>query len=511
MPSSTATRRSGTSSAGRSDAWRTDVRLGDGDRIRAGGRDLRVVARPGHSTTDTLFVDDRDSLAFVGDHLLASISSNTEIYPAAEPDGTRPRARVEYLDSLRRTAAMPLDRLLSGHGDPITAHAALVDERFGQHERRCERILKVLEGGPATAYAITRQLWSQRTVAEQPLLVVWEVLGHLDLLLDAGAVTEQVTDDGSRHGLAAFALAAAPPAPRPTVRASASATLATTNPQEAAAMHEPADTLTDVADDVRNLFDLSGRVAVVTGGTRGLGLAMARGFAHAGAEVVVVSRKQEACEEVVAALRAEGAKAAACACHVGHWDRLDGLVEDVYRDFGRVDVLVNNAGLSPLYGELTEVTEELFDKVIGVNLKGPFRLAALVGERMIAAGGGSIINVSSHGRGAAHEGHRALCRREGRRERDDRRPGARVGAERARQRDHAGPLPDLDRRVHGTWTCSRELARTFPLRRAGEAQEIVGAALYLASDASSYTTGTILTVDGGAQWSMAGTGDSGPT
>ena len=139
-------------------------------------------------------------------------------------------------------------------------------------------------------------------------------------------------------------------------------------------------------------------MAVVTGGTRGLGLAMARGFAQAGAEVVVVSRKPEACEEVVAALRAEGAKAAACACHVGHWDRLDGLVEDVYRDFGRVDVLVNNAGLSPLYGELTDVTEELFDKVIAVNLKGPFRLAALVGERMVAAGGGSIINVSSRAR-----------------------------------------------------------------------------------------------------------------
>jgi hypothetical protein len=99
---------------------------------------------------------------------------------------------------------------LSGHGEAITAHAALVEERFGQHERRCERILTVLEGGPATAYAVTRQLWSQRTVAEQPLLVVWEVLGHLDLLLDAGAVTEQATDDGSRHGLASFALAAAP-------------------------------------------------------------------------------------------------------------------------------------------------------------------------------------------------------------------------------------------------------------------------------------------------------------
>ena len=115
-----------------SDAWDTDIRLSDGERISAGGRQLRVVARPGHSTTDTIFVDDRAGLAFVGDHLLASISSNTEIYPAAEPDGTRPRARIEYLDSLRRTASMPLDRLLTGHGDPITAHAALVEERFGR-------------------------------------------------------------------------------------------------------------------------------------------------------------------------------------------------------------------------------------------------------------------------------------------------------------------------------------------------------------------------------------------
>jgi NAD(P)-dependent dehydrogenase (short-subunit alcohol dehydrogenase family) len=275
-------------------------------------------------------------------------------------------------------------------------------------------------------------------------------------------------------------------------------------------MHEPADKLTDVADDMRNRFDLSGRVAVVTGGTRGLGLAMAHGFARAGAEVVVVSRKPEACEEVAAALRAEGAKAAACACHVGHWDRLDGLVEDVYRDFGRVDVLVNNAGVSPQYGKLSEVTEELFDKVVSVNLKGPFRLAALVGERMVEAGGGSIINVSSTGAvrptrdivpyAAAKAGVNAmtvgLAHALG--------PSVRVNA--------IMPGPFLTS-IASAWDMElfTQLARTFPLRRAGEAEEIVGAALYLASDASSYTTGTILTVDGGAQWSMAGTGDGNPT
>jgi NAD(P)-dependent dehydrogenase (short-subunit alcohol dehydrogenase family) len=226
-------------------------------------------------------------------------------------------------------------------------------------------------------------------------------------------------------------------------------------------------------------FDLSGRVAVVTGGTRGLGLAMARGFAQVGAEVVVVSRKPDACDEVAAALRAEGGKAAASACHVGHWDEIETLVDDVYRDFGRVDVLVNNAGVSPMYDKLSDVTEELFDKVIAVNLKGPFRLAALVGERMIAGEGGSIINVSSTGA----------------------------------VRPTSDIVPYFLTTISQAWDMDifNERARTFPARRAGDADEIVGAALYLASDASSYTTGTILTVDGGAQWSMAGTGAGNPT
>src|ERR671938_322027 len=96
------------------------------------------------------------------------------------------------------------------------------------------------------------------------------------------------------------------------------------------------------AEAAPGLFDLSGRVALITGGTRGLGLAMAKGFAQAGAEIVVVSRKEDACKQVADALRAEGAKAAACACHVGHWEELDALVEGVYRDLGRGDVLVNN-------------------------------------------------------------------------------------------------------------------------------------------------------------------------
>jgi NAD(P)-dependent dehydrogenase (short-subunit alcohol dehydrogenase family) len=257
------------------------------------------------------------------------------------------------------------------------------------------------------------------------------------------------------------------------------------------------------------LFDLTGRVAVVTGGTRGLGLAMVRAFASAGADVVVVSRKPEACNEVVAALRSEGLKAAACACHVGHWDELEPLVDRVYGDFGRIDVLVNNAGISPVYGKLSEVSEDLFDKVLGVNLKGPFRLAALVGERMVAAGSGSIINVSSTGAirptrdivpyAAAKAGVNALT----------------IGLAHA-----FGPSVRVNAVMPGPFmtTIARawdmdvfaERARTFPMRRAGQSEEIVGAALYLASDASTYTTGSIMAVDGGAQWSMAGTGEGAP-
>jgi NAD(P)-dependent dehydrogenase (short-subunit alcohol dehydrogenase family) len=259
----------------------------------------------------------------------------------------------------------------------------------------------------------------------------------------------------------------------------------------------------------RDLFDLTGRIAVVTGGTRGLGLAMVRAFASAGAEVIVVSRKPEACDEVVASLRSAGLKAAGCACHVGHWDELEPLVERVYGDFGRIDVLVNNAGISPMYGKLSDVTEDLFDKVIGVNLKGPFRLAALVGERMVEAGRGSIINVSSTGAArptrdivpyaAAKAGVNAMT----------------VGlahAFGANVRVNAVmPGPFLTT-ISKAWDMEvfAERARTFPMRRAGQAEEIAGAALYLASDASTYTTGTILTVDGGSQWSMAGTGEGAP-
>jgi NAD(P)-dependent dehydrogenase (short-subunit alcohol dehydrogenase family) len=146
------------------------------------------------------------------------------------------------------------------------------------------------------------------------------------------------------------------------------------------------------------LFDLSGQVVLITGGSRGLGREMAFGVARCGADVVIASRKMENCVATAEQIERETGRAAMpYQVHVGRWDQLDGLVDATYQRFGKIDTLINNAGMSPVYDKLTDVTEKLFDAVVNLNLKGPFRLSALVGERMVAAGHGSIINVSTAG------------------------------------------------------------------------------------------------------------------
>jgi NAD(P)-dependent dehydrogenase (short-subunit alcohol dehydrogenase family) len=247
-------------------------------------------------------------------------------------------------------------------------------------------------------------------------------------------------------------------------------------------------------------FDLTGRVAVVTGGSRGLGREMCRAFAQQGATVVVASRKEDAC---VALAEELGGDSFGIGCHVGRWEDCDRLVDVTYERLGRVDVLVNNAGMSPLYESLPAVTEELFDKVLAVNLRGPFRLASLVGPRMAAGAGGSIINVSSVAAvqptpgelpyAAAKAGLNAmtvgLSRAFG--------PTVRVNA------IMPGPfLTDISQ----AWDLEafeRAAERTIPLRRGGRPDEVVGAALYLASDASSYTTGAVIKIDGGSAFAPA--------
>lgn len=243
--------------------------------------------------------------------------------------------------------------------------------------------------------------------------------------------------------------------------------------------------------------DLSGRVALVTGGSRGLGRAMALGLADAGAQVIVASRDGQACQEFAAELTARtGRRSLGIGAHVGRWEALDSLVDDCYEAFGAVDILVNNAGMSPLYDDVTSVSEELFDKVLGVNLKGPFRLTALIGSRMAAGNGGSVINISSVGAvrprahilpyAAAKAGLNALT----------------VGFAHtfgSTVRVNAIMAGTFLTDVSKSWDPDAFAARAsgFAAQRGGEPDEIVGAALYLASDLSSYTTGSILTVDGG--------------
>lgn len=249
------------------------------------------------------------------------------------------------------------------------------------------------------------------------------------------------------------------------------------------------------ADD---LFDLTGRVALVTGGSRGLGRAMVLALARCGAHVVITSRNLESCEAVAREVRdTTGREAFAYPCHVGRWGELDGLVDAAYDRFGRVDVLVNNAGKSPLYPTLLDVSEQLWDSVLNLNLRGPFRLSVLVATRMREAGRGSIVNISTSGAlrpdpsfapyAAAKAGLNnitvSLAKEFG--------PEVRVNCISSGpfHTDATAGWPDATKREGGL--------PHFALRRMGDPSEIVGAALYFASDASSYTTGAILRVDGG--------------
>jgi glyoxylase-like metal-dependent hydrolase (beta-lactamase superfamily II) len=174
----------------------TDVVLADGDEIRAGGRILRVVHRPGHSTSDTLFVDDSSREAFVGDHLLAQITSGAEATESELPGGGRRRALFDYLTGLRLTVAMQLRTCYSGHGPVIREPERLIEERFAFHQARLDRIAELVDAGADTAYEISRKLWSDEVAATQTVLAIWEVLGHLDILVHRGALTEDVDSDG---------------------------------------------------------------------------------------------------------------------------------------------------------------------------------------------------------------------------------------------------------------------------------------------------------------------------
>ena len=243
--------------------------------------------------------------------------------------------------------------------------------------------------------------------------------------------------------------------------------------------------------------DLTGKVALVTGGTRGLGRRMVSALAASGADVVVTSRNEAACRDVAEQVTKEsGRRALARACHVGRWQEIGGLVDDVYAELGRVDILVNNAGISPLYASLDAVSEDLFDKTIAVNLKGPFRLSALIGTRMANGHGGSIISISSTAAikprpayvpyAAAKAGlvamSEGLARAFG--------PTVRSNVV------MAGPFA-TDITAGWDWDAFNARVQEFALGRIGQPDEIQGQSSTSPATPSSYTTGTVIRVDGG--------------
>ncbi|MBX6391084.1 MAG: glucose 1-dehydrogenase [Frankia sp.] len=240
-----------------------------------------------------------------------------------------------------------------------------------------------------------------------------------------------------------------------------------------------------------------GKVVVITGASRGLGRAMALGFAEGGADVVVSSRRLAGCEAVADEVRALGRKALAVACHVGDWNQCADLVTATVAEFGRIDVLVNNAGIAPVPPSLSGITEELYAKTMDVNFKGPLRLIGLAAEHM--GPGSAVINISSVASirpspftvvyAAAKAAQNALTVAAARElgPRDIRVNGIICGTFHTDSFHRSAPTEEA----------RENLAKNLSLGRIGYPEEIVGTALYLASDASSYLTGQLVRLDGG--------------
>ena len=243
------------------------------------------------------------------------------------------------------------------------------------------------------------------------------------------------------------------------------------------------------------LFDFTGKTVLVTGGSRGLGREMVLAFARRGADAVIVSRREEACRAAAAEVEALGRRAWAMPCNVSDWEALEDLAERAWAAAGGIDVLVNNAGSSPLAPSSLETPETLFDKVVALNFKGPFRLTALLGSAMALGRGGAVVNISSTGairprpELAPYAGAKAALNAVTEAFAREYAPRVRVNAIMPGRF-----LTDISR----AWDEETRRNAEAALQRSGKPEEIVTAALYLASAASGFTTGSVIRVDGGA-------------
>lgn len=248
-----------------------------------------------------------------------------------------------------------------------------------------------------------------------------------------------------------------------------------------------------------NPFDLTGKVAVVTGSSRGIGRASAELLARMGAKVVVSSRKADACQEVADGIRDGGGDAHVIACNISRRDEVEALVNGAIAHYGKIDILVCNAAVNPYYGPLLDITDEAFDKIMGANVKSNIWLCGLAMPKMAERGGGSVVIVSSIGGlrgstvigayGISKAADFSLCRS----------LAGEWGPKNVRVNCIAPGLVKTDF-ARALWENEKLLARrtaTTPLRRIGEPHEIAGAVVYLASDASTFMTGQTIVIDGG--------------
>jgi NAD(P)-dependent dehydrogenase (short-subunit alcohol dehydrogenase family) len=248
-----------------------------------------------------------------------------------------------------------------------------------------------------------------------------------------------------------------------------------------------------------NRIDMTGKVAVVNGASRGIGEAIARGLAACGAQLVLTSRRQESVQDVADAITADGGKAIARACHAGHMDEIDQLFEFVRSDIGRLDILINNAATNPYFGPATGLTPEAFDKTVDVNLKGPYFMSSRAVPLMAESGGGSIVNVASIAALMSLPGQAVYAMTK----------AGLVSVTKSFAKEYGSQGIRVNAILPGVVETKLAAAMVedpsvqkwlsrLPAGRAGQPEDMVAGVLYLASDQAAYTTGTTLVMDGGA-------------